>query len=135
MARARPSNCKENLSTRRARFTVPASCGSSRAETNSCNRLNPRCPARTNNATKSGIRSNHQSHCGVPKLIEFVEALNRPSVEAGSSWQLRPHGLRQQNLRQQQPATAHETQRKKVAVLLIFLHANGRLLQRVDIVI
>src|SRR5439155_19261673 len=161
MARASPSNCKANLTMRRGRFTVPASCGSRRAETNSCNRRSPRCSARINNAIRIGIKSNPQSHCGAPKVMGL---LKRSRVEASKPYQsarppvltpkrireqaiqrlnastplLRqflPDRLRQQNLREQQTAAAHEAQRKQITVLLIFLHAHGRFLQLVDIVI
>src|SRR6202011_5560246 len=137
-ANARPSNCKANRNTRRNRFTVPANCGSRRVETNSRRRFSPRFSALRNKATRSGIASKPQSHCGPPKLMagaSFQLAISRDRHlesratflvrSTSSSRQFFPNRLRQQNLPKQQTAATHDAKRKEIAVLLIFFHARS----------
>src|SRR5438270_6132207 len=114
---------KANRNTRRERFTVAASCGSNRGETNSRSLAIPRCSARANNNARTGITASAQNQIGAPKLIR----------SASSSRQFFPNGLRQQKLRDEQAAAAHDAKRKQVAVLLIFFHCHGRFLHLVDI--
>src|SRR5438034_5793604 len=81
--------------------------------------------ARINNATSAGIKSSPQSHCGAPKVIGSI----------ASSRQFLPDRLRQQDLSDQQTATAHQAEREEIAILLVFFHTHGRFFQLVDVVI
>src|SRR5437762_12294925 len=81
--------------------------------------------ARINNATSAGIKSSPQSHCGAPKLIGSIS----------SSRQFLPDRLRQQNLSDQQTATAHQAKWEEITILLVFFHAHGRFFQLVDVAI
>src|SRR6266853_1920233 len=137
MAKARPASCNANLSTRRGRFTDPASWGSNRAETNSRKRMIPRRSARMNNATSAGIKSSPQSHCGAPKLMRSTRfpPEGQPISAISFSWQFLPDRLRQQNLGDQQTATAHQAKREEIAILLVLFHAHGRFFQFVDVAI
>src|SRR5437762_12692726 len=81
--------------------------------------------ARINNATSAGIKSSPQSHCGAPKLIGSIS----------SSRQFLTDRLRQQDLSDQQTATAHHAEREEIAILLVFFHTHGRFFQLVDVVI
>src|SRR6266478_2152438 len=85
----------------------------------------PRRSARINNAMSAGIKSSPQSHCGTPKLIRSVSF----------SWQFLPDRLRQQNLGDQQAATAHQTKWEEIPILLVFFHAYSRFFQLVDVAI
>src|SRR5205809_7438050 len=80
--------------------------------------------ARINNATSAGIKSSPQSHCGAPKLIRSISP----------SRQFLPDCLRQQDLSDQQTATAYQANWKELTVLLVFFHADGRFFQLVDVV-
>src|ERR1700737_4618261 len=124
-AKASPSISRPNRKTRLPRFTVAASCGSSRGETNSRSRAIPRRSARANNSARTGITSSAQNQIGAPKLIRSTSP----------SRQFLPDRLRQQKLRHQQTAAAHEANRKQVAVLLIFFHGHGRFLHLVDVAV
>src|SRR5712691_9232320 len=116
---------KANRKTRRERFTVAASCGSNRGETNSRSFVTPRCSARANSTARTRIASSAQNHIGAPKLIRSTSP----------SRQFLPNGLRQYKLSDQQTAAAHEAEWKQIAVLLIFFHGHGRFFHLIDVAV
>src|SRR2546423_15541185 len=116
---------KANRKTRRPRFTVAASCGSKRGETNSRSLTIPRCSARANSNARTGITASAQNQIGAPKLIRSTS----------SSRQFFPNGLGQQKLRDEQAAAAHDAKRKQISVLLILFHGHGGFFQLVDVAI
>src|SRR5205814_6496763 len=120
-----PSISRLNRKTRRPRFTVAASCGSNRGETNSRSLEIPRCSARANNNARTGITASAQNQIGVPKVIRSTSP----------SRQFLPNGLRQQKLRDQQTAAAHDAKWKQIAVLLIFFYGHGRFFHLVDVAV
>src|SRR5688500_356266 len=119
MASANPRSTRAKRSLRRRQSTVRARLGSNRSETNSRRRRAARFSARAESSASKGIASKAQNQAGAPKFI------------CVRSWQLFPNGLRQEQLREEQPQPRHDTGREQIAVLLILFHRHRRFLQLV----
>src|SRR5262245_60613155 len=157
MTRARTRRRRRKRTTRRLRLTVPASCGRRRAATNRRSFSVPTCSARAKQNANAGSTNKPQSQIGCPKLIVSPPTPVRPHLpgetrpgphadprtrrrmsffcEMTPSRQFFPNGLRQQQLGEQKSRARHQTSRKQIAVLLIFLHRDSRLLHLVDVAI